>query len=258
MSANKCPVCDEDVVKGSKDVSEVKEKGILGHIKASKERNDDKYRSFFDSTSLLIHTSCRKNYTRTDTIKKDVRQASSSNEEAGPSQLRSSAPLFDFKNHCFLCTRCLNEDIKKPLNKRRVVHSVETLTVKYRIKEVSSLRNDAWGNEVLGRLSCINDLVAEEAKYHKDCYFSFVKPVSYPKLQKAEIPRDTHVVEAMEEIFAYMEGSPDTQFSQMLSLISAPSRQLRAQLNIIPGAHTTKCSSGSGISCLLKSGDGKI
>lgn len=90
MSTNKCPVCVENVVNESKEASEVREKGILGLIKASKERKDEKHRSFRGSTSLLIHTSCCKNYTRTDTIKKDVREASTSKGETGPSQLPNS------------------------------------------------------------------------------------------------------------------------------------------------------------------------
>lgn len=126
MSTTKCPVCVENVVKGSKDVSEVREKRILDLIKGSKERNDDKHQSFRGLTSLLIHTSCRKNYTRTDTIKKDVREAFTSKEEAGPSQLRSSAPKFNFKNNCLFWAHCVKEDTKKLMNKRKVVHSVET------------------------------------------------------------------------------------------------------------------------------------
>lgn len=56
---------DEDVVKGSADVSEVKQKGILGLIRASQERKHDKQQIF-----LLIHINYRKNYIRVDTIRK--------------------------------------------------------------------------------------------------------------------------------------------------------------------------------------------
>lgn len=79
--STKCPVCLNDVVRGSKVVCDVKEKGILGLVKASKERKDDKHESFRGFTSFLVHTICRKNYTRTDTIKKYVREASTSKEE---------------------------------------------------------------------------------------------------------------------------------------------------------------------------------
>lgn len=230
MSANnnKCPVCDKDVVKGSKDVSEVKQKGILGLIKASKDRKDDKHQVFHALTSVLIHTNCRKNYTRPDTIKKDVRVASTSQEEAGSSQLRSSAPQFDFKTNCLLCAHNVQEQTTTPLSRRRIVHSVETLSIQYRIREACSMRKDSWGDAVLGRLASINDLVAEGAVYHKDCYRTFVKPIDFPS-PKAEIPRDSHITEAMEEIFTYMEESTDCQFSQdeILGVITGVKPQWR-------------------------------
>lgn len=188
MSNNKCPVCDEDVVKGSKDVTEMIEKGIVGLIKASQERKDEKHRIFRGLTSLLIHANCRKNYTRVDTIHKDVRNASTSQEEAGPSQLRSSAPQFDFKSNCFLCGYYVQEKTKTPHSKRRTVHKNETLTLQCRIREVCSMRKDSWGDAVLGRLSSINDLVAEGAVYHKDCHNTFVKPINFP-CSKAESKR---------------------------------------------------------------------
>lgn len=67
------------------------------------------------------------------------------------------------------------------------------------------MREDSWGDKVLGRLSSINDLVAEEAVYHKYCYLTFVKPISFPT-PKAQIARDNHATQAMEEIFAHFEG----------------------------------------------------
>lgn len=228
MSITKCPVCIKNVVRESKDVSEVKEKGILGLLKASKEREDHKHESFRGLKSLLIHTRCRKNYTRTDTIKKYVREASTSKEETGQSQLRSSIPKFNFKNNCLFCGLCAKEETKKSLAKRKIVHSVETLTVQSRIREVCSLRKGYLSDEVLCRLSSINDLVAEKAVYHKDCYIYFLKPTSL-KSPKTEIPRDSHVKKAMEEIFNYLERSSDCQFSkdEILGIVSETKPQWR-------------------------------
>lgn len=160
MSPTKCPVCLDDVARGSKDVCEVREKGILGLVKASKERKDNNHESYRGLTSLLIHTSCRQNYTRTDPIKKYFREASTSKEETGPSQLRSSVPKFSFKSNCLFCGHCVKEETKKPIAKRKIVHSVETLTIQNRIREVCSMREDILSDEVLGRLSSINDLVS--------------------------------------------------------------------------------------------------
>jgi len=228
MSTTKCPVCLNDVVRESKDVYDIKEKGILGLVKASKERKDDKHESFRGLTSLLIHTSCRKNYTRTDTIKKYVMEASTSQEETGSSQLRSSVPKFNFKSNCLFCGHCAKEETKKPLAKRRIVHSVETLTVQNRIREVCSMREDTLVDEILRRLSSISDLVAEEAVYHKDCYINFLKPTSL-QTPKIEIPRDSHVTKTMEEICIYLEESSDCQFSkdEILGIISETKPQWR-------------------------------
>jgi len=73
---------------------------------------------------------------------------------------------------------CQGRNKKAFSEKKNIVHSVETLTVQNRIREVCSMREDTLGAEVFGRLSSINDLIAEEAVYHKDCYINFLKPTS--------------------------------------------------------------------------------
>lgn len=90
------------------------------------------------------------------------------------------------------------------------------------------MREDTLGAEVFGRLSSINDLVAEEAVYHKDCYINFLKPTSL-QIPKTDIPRDCHVTKAMEEIFTYLEESSDCQFSkdEIMGIISETKPQWR-------------------------------
>lgn len=77
------------------------------------------------------------------------------------------------------------------------------------------MSEDTLGVEVLRRLSSINDLVAEEAVYHKDCYINFLKLTSL-QTPKTEIPKYSysHDTTANEEIFNYLEGSGDSQFSK--------------------------------------------
>lgn len=57
--------------------------------------------------------------------------------------------------------------IKKPLDKRRIVHLVEILTDQNRIRKGCSMRKDSWSAGFLGRLSSFNDLVDEEAVHYK-------------------------------------------------------------------------------------------
>lgn len=93
------------------------------------------------------------------------------------------------------------EKNKNRLDKKRVVDSVEALTVQNIISEVCSSKGFLGCRSSWSSVS-INDLVAEEEVYHKDCYHTFVKSISFPS-SKAEIPRDKHVIQATDESFAY-------------------------------------------------------
>lgn len=50
-----------------------------------------------------------------------------------------------------------------------------TLGMQQRLLARAKERSDQWGLEVLGRLSGVNDLIAEEAAYHKICYNKFYR-----------------------------------------------------------------------------------
>lgn len=66
----KCLICDDVVVD---DYSQVGEKGILGLVRASVLRSDGKSVVFNDKKSGFIHKTCRKVYTRPDSIKSALR-----------------------------------------------------------------------------------------------------------------------------------------------------------------------------------------
>ena len=75
--------------------------------------------------TLLIHTECRKNYTRPQSIKAHLkRQApSTSSETPEPSTLRSKQLKFDFKTKCFFCAESVEGEEKKPKERRRKIFS---------------------------------------------------------------------------------------------------------------------------------------
>ena len=110
-------------------------------------------------TVLFVHESCRKTFT----FQKE------SNENSVPTKHFRSSSKFDYKMHCFLCE-------KKILVRNRQRNKfcfVETLEARDSFKELALHRGDEWGLEVLGKLEACNDLVAEEACYHIDCYNNF-------------------------------------------------------------------------------------
>ena len=51
------------------------------------------------------------------------------------------------------------------------------------ILEICRRRNDTWGYEVYVRLSCSNDLVADEGRYHKTCLQRFMMDKKSPDLE---------------------------------------------------------------------------
>lgn len=63
---------------------------------------------------------------------------------------------------------------------------------------------------VLSRVEFEYDLVAAEAKYHNDCFISFLKPITWVKVGR---PQEENMNLAMEEILKYIENSDYCQFT---------------------------------------------
>ena len=64
----KCFICEEILEPSGIGVTVVRKKGIDSLLAASQARNDNKGSRVSHLSILKVHTSCRKNYTRADTI----------------------------------------------------------------------------------------------------------------------------------------------------------------------------------------------
>ncbi|GBO39934.1 hypothetical protein AVEN_120113-1, partial [Araneus ventricosus] len=95
--AEKCSLCEDYVVT---DKCGVGEKGIDGLIKVSIARKDGKHELFRGQKKIVLHASCRKKYTRSQSITRDLKIAVLDGQPLTSSStpcLRSSQLEFDFK-----------------------------------------------------------------------------------------------------------------------------------------------------------------
>lgn len=213
---DRCLICNERVEKD--DSSQVGEKGIEGLVSASIARNDGKSEFFMGKTSGVVHTVCRKNYTRPQSIVSSRR--SSGESEPGTSAgstRRSSVPTFEFKKKCFFCCGTIDEAFqkkqqKKPLGKREVVSYVRTLEMKNSIFKAAGEREDDWSDQVLRRISTAGNLVAAEAMYHQSCSAKFFT-IPAKRAEKRGRPAIDYVTAAMEDIYSFLDQEVDCQFS---------------------------------------------
>ena len=100
--------------------------------------------------------------------------------------------------------------------------------------EVARTRSDAISKAVVARIEFEYDLVAAGAKYHHDCYTSFLQPITGGKVCR---PKDETTNLAMEEIFTYMENSNDCQFTlnelkDVSKITSLDNRTIKVRLKL--------------------------
>ena len=108
--------------------------------------------------AILVHADCRKRFT-------DKRK----NVDSQPTNSKRLRTKLMCKTLCFFCEITINKDYKSSKEFSRVM----TLEVKERVLKRASERDDECGKTVESRLLSSNDLVAEEAIYHKACMGKF-------------------------------------------------------------------------------------
>lgn len=158
-----------------------------------------------------------KDYTRSSSISvfKRERDEGASTSTSSPSRRKTrliAQPTFNFRERCMFCDEkaCEMKEKKKPQERRRKINHVLTLSFKDSIIARADERGDNFAKAVKERIFFEHDLVAAKAKYHHECYLSFIKPSAGGQ---ADRPEDNNVTLAMEDIFLYIETNDDYQFT---------------------------------------------
>lgn len=187
--ASICVICNEAL--GSNDTSTVG-KGRETLITASLSRNDGLDEIFEKQTPLIVHTDCRKNYTRPSSIKADLRRHSQQipTSPTCQPQLRSHEKELNFKTQCLFCATNVSTSTKIPVKRRKTVYEARTLEFKENILLHASRRNYEWARSVSTRVHSVFDLVAAEAKYHEECRVDFFLRDNHKCSSKRGRPED--------------------------------------------------------------------
>lgn len=127
-------------------------KGLKTLCKFSALRKDNLFCENVE-TEVILHTNCRKKYTKQNVkgVYKPLQSSSQDNVAPEPTGCSSSSSDFPFKEKCFLCAEDLSDDIidkenRKPLDKRIVILPITKDSTKETIlkalRETSSSTND--------------------------------------------------------------------------------------------------------------------
>jgi len=185
-------------------------------IMASEKRHDDLHVTLRPLSSINVHTSCRKRYTDSRSFAAaaaDQPVASSSSVIRSPVKLRSSsADSFDFKSHCLFCAKkaCRKSELKRKPHLRRKIHSVLTVSFQRTIVANAKRRNDAWSEQVIGRINSIDCIRAADAVYHDTCRVTFNSKVKKGMTKKI---RSAEELTALKKLYSFIESNDDCQFS---------------------------------------------
>ena len=107
-----------------------------------------------------------------------------------------------------MCTKAISVQNRNKLCDK--AHEVQTLPIRDRFLKHALERSDKWGDEVAKRLQNCIDLVAVEARYHKQCANRFFHENSSQK-QGSGRPITVSKIEAFESLCDWLENKCDSE-----------------------------------------------
>ena len=122
---------------------------------------------------------CRKYYTNSNVIEKEKRKSDHEKDcHQGSGSLRSSAPGFVYKEHCFFCgcggSSSGRQDVKRLI-------PVRSMDMQKKILQACEKYEGSWVDVVRDRVLFDNDLHAADAVYHNLCSTNFRTGKQIPK-----------------------------------------------------------------------------
>jgi len=121
---------------------------------------------------VVVHVACRKKFTDKRRVCNLAANTGACKKTCTSKKLRSSAPSFNWKQHCFLCGEPAVFD-KKHREKWAELRQVKSLEIRDNVLVTCGNRLDSWGLEVRCRLEMCSDLHAVDAVYHVRCHRNF-------------------------------------------------------------------------------------
>ena len=174
-----CFICNKFLTKGE---TVTVSRGMKTLIDASIERGDEFVDYLRSEKSVTVHVDCRKSYIRKSSMaaikrQHEDEQASTSKVSPPCTRARVSESDFCFKKYCLFCGHKRMKRLKKKsLHHRQKIYNVVTLSFKESVLTVAQDRSDDVSKAVTARINFEYDLIAAEAKYHDNCYKSFLRP----------------------------------------------------------------------------------
>ena len=194
----------------------VTERGLETLKKFSELRNDVQLSEYLhqEHTIVTVHEGCRKDYTNKKSYEQLKRRAEESESKIQTKVLRSASISFDWKQHCFLCSKSAVGPTGKPLQDE--ASAVETIELRDNILEICNQRKDEWGTAVQARLQMCIDLPAAEAVYHRSCLRVFIKMKPSPKSDfqsSSGRPVDPHMSMAFNKLCEWLEVADEELYT---------------------------------------------
>lgn len=200
MSYQKCSICGIE----SDNIIKVV-RGQQKLIEASEQRDDGRKSVFEDADNIFVHTECRKNYIKPQSIEAYKRKQKNEDSACSPGDPTGSVLLdFNIREKCFICGEKV--EIWSRSKKTKSCAKVQGKDFQKNIVKICELQNDDYSTAIQLRISA-HDLIAVGAQYHLNCYATF-------KTRRSEqVGRPAKSKVAFEKLCSFIDNSDECQYS---------------------------------------------